>query len=89
MFPLVEKYEQGTWSQDEFCKNNKLKKSTLQYWLSKYRKKNDRGRVFIPVGTESMGSHGFRMELEMTNGVVLRFSDLIPRDYIEMLLTLG
>ena len=38
MLSLAEKYDKGPLSQREFCEQNGIKESTLNYWLSKYRK---------------------------------------------------
>jgi hypothetical protein len=40
MLLLAKKYEDGDQRQREFCEQNGIKESILNYWLSIYRKKN-------------------------------------------------
>lgn len=40
MLSLAKKYEQGDLRQREFCEQNGMKESVLNYWLGRYRKLN-------------------------------------------------
>lgn len=52
MLSLAKKYEEGTQTQRIFCEENGIRQSTLNYWLSKYRKKGSPksvSRQIIPI----------------------------------------
>lgn len=87
MFPLVEQYEQGSWSKRAFCENKKVKEATFTYWLSKYRNRLEQGSGFVAIESVNQGNAGYGMEVELRNGMVLRFSVLVPMDYLEALLS--
>ena len=40
MLSLAKKYESGNQRQREFCEENGIKESILNYWLGRYRKEN-------------------------------------------------
>jgi hypothetical protein len=41
MFPVIERWQGSNQSQHKFCKEQKLSISTFQYWLKKYKNRQD------------------------------------------------
>lgn len=65
MFSLIEEYRQSGQSQNQFCAEKNLPKSTFLYWLRKYRKDQS---GFIPLHfSHSNYSGDYRIELP--NGI--------------------
>lgn len=50
MYPLVERYLQGQYTQKAFCAEHSLSSSVLNYWLAKYRRER------APEATHEPGS---------------------------------
>lgn len=50
MYSIVERYFSRSNTQEEFCKENEISKSTLGYWIVKYNKEKN---------ISSLSSNGF------------------------------
>ncbi len=81
MYPLVSKYYNGSLSKKEYCKKNKINISSMNYWITKYRKdqlpdNNESSPEFIPVEIEEshsqINSVTARVELDLPYGVKIK-----------------
>ena len=88
MYPLVELYEQGERNKRDFCEVHEINEATFTYWLSKYRSRSEEVSSFIPVEVRESIRGGHVVEVELTDGTILRFSDLIPSDYLSSILSI-
>lgn len=87
---MVRKVEAGELSREEFCKRTGLKECSFHYWKKKYREQSLPERKFIPISADDTASGQRHMvELELGNGVKVRFSSLVPVDYIGRLIEQG
>lgn len=99
IFPLIEAYEDGTLSKAAFCKKTKLRECSLTYWLHKYRQHQKdqetetetKGstRSFVQIQMrDGMFSNDFEMEIVMNDGKRIRFTTLVPIEYIQSILSI-
>jgi len=83
MFALIEKYLAGGTSRKEFCKQESITCSTLQWWLGQYRRSNvltpartQSPKAFIPVKVTSHKKTSVASYpaciVEYPNGVIIR-----------------
>ena len=73
MFNLVEEYQKSGISQNQFCEENNLSKSTFLYWLKKYRKEEEQASGFIPINISGLNpASDYRIELP--NGIQIHLS---------------
>jgi len=83
MFALVEKYLASGSSRKEFCKQESIPHSTLQWWLGQYRHTNHTktarvrsSETFVPVKVTSPKNTSIPLYpacfVEYPNGVVIR-----------------
>lgn len=94
MYSLMESYELGTMSRTAFCSHHDLPLSVFGYWRSKYRKsqglnhgsKQRDNFISLEVSPPASGSVVF--ELELDNGVKLRFHKYPDVKYLQSLLSL-
>jgi hypothetical protein len=86
MFPLIRLVEENKLSVAEFCDRTGLKECSFQYWRSRYMKQHRSERKFLPISTRDMSTGEYLIEVELLNGVKLRFSSLIPADYLRQIL---
>jgi len=84
IYPLLKEIEEGRMSVVEFCERTNLKESSYVYWRSKYRRSKKSTNAFISIG--SAGSSDHAMEIILNSGIRMRFSSLLPMDYLRMLL---
>lgn len=75
MFKTIKEYQKSDVSQNQFCEENNLSKSTFLYWLKKYRKEKSSPEGFIPLNISQPNSDGVPRELggdyriELPNGI--------------------
>jgi len=88
MFSLIEEYRHSGQSQNQFCAQKKLPKSTFLYWLKKYRSDKSPASGFIPLHfspprpaprrepgrTTGPASHSGDYRLELPNGIRIQLS---------------
>lgn len=83
MFALIEKYLAGGTSRKEFCKQESIPLSTLQWWLGQYRRTSHTktesvrsSETFVPVKITSPKNTSISSYpaciVEYPNGVVIR-----------------
>ena len=101
IFPLLASFEKGVLSREDFCKQTKLKACSFSYWLKKYRqskgfstKSTTAAREarsctsFVKIGTSAeILSGDYPMEIILRNGARIRFSTLVPAEYIQSILS--
>lgn len=93
MFPVVETWLQSGQTQEEFIKVHGMSKHVLSYWVCKYRKaqRSDEQQSkadtpsFIQVDTPAAVSSS-SMEIVLPTGVVIRFAEQVPVNYLQQLL---
>ena len=73
MFNLVEEYQKSGISQNQFCEEKNLPKSTFLYWLRKYRKQEKQASGFIPVNISGFNSAS-EYRIELPNGIQIHLS---------------
>lgn len=55
-FDLIEQWQDSAMVRNDFCTLHKINPSTFQYWISKYRKANQKiTGGFVPLHTEDSG----------------------------------
>ena len=99
IFPLLASFEMGVLSREDFCKQTKLKACSFSYWLKKYRQSKGvdirSGRAvrearslpsFVKIGTGSEILSDYRMEITFRDGIRIRFTTLVPAEYIRSIL---
>lgn len=73
MFALVEEWQNGLYSQQEFCRQKKINFNKFQYWLKKFRGRKEINPVgFIPVNISTPAKSPLNLEILYPNGVVLK-----------------
>lgn len=93
MFPVVERYQSGGLTQKAFCKAESLALSTLQYWISKYKKYRqsspDFAQSFVEVKAQSPKPlANTAIVLSYPNGVTVRLSHDVELTLLKELITL-
>jgi len=68
MFSLIEEYQQSGQSQNQFCAEKNLPKSTFLYWLKKYRRDKSPTSGFIPLHFSHKHYSG-DYSIELPNGI--------------------
>lgn len=89
IFPLIEAYEKGTLTKEEFCHQTKLKEGSLSYWLGRYRKISKSNSSFVRLTTSTESIDEYRMEIMLNDGKRIRFTSLVPIEYMESILKIG
>ena len=100
IFPLLASFEKGVLSREEFCKQTKLKACSFSYWLKKYRQSRGfdikssttvreprTSTSFVKIGTGSEILNDYRMEITLRDGIRIRFTTLVPADYVRSILS--
>ncbi len=92
MFPLVEEWLKSGISQKEFGQRHGLALHIMPYWVAKYRKVQGSTQPtpatstgFIEISTPKATASP--MEVTLPSGAVIRFSCLIPINYLQELLS--
>ena len=85
MYPIIEPYLSSGRDQNTFCRQAGISKSTLNYWLGKYRREK-KHPVASLVEIISEPASGVRIELSYPSGVELRFDSLVASAYQRELL---
>ncbi len=87
MFSLVERWEQSSQTQGDFCSSEGLSLTVFSYWLRKYRLENEQSSPseFIPLSPIE-DRDGTMIELEYPNGIRLRVPSGTSADFIGQLI---
>ena len=93
MFPIVDAWQQSGQTQEEFSIAYGMSKHVLSYWVCKYRKAQRSAEQqsetttpsFIPVHTPAAVASS-SMEIVLPTGVVIRFADQVPVNYLQQVL---
>ncbi len=98
VFPLIRSYEDGLLTKREFCEQTNLKECSFSYWLKKYRESGAReGRSsageeevssFIRIEADQRMVDSYGMEIILKGGSRIRFTSLVPIEYIEAILSI-
>ena len=92
MFPLVAEWLSSGISQKEFGQRHGFALHIMPYWVARYRKAHPSaqamaatttGFIQLPTSQTTVSS----MEVALPSGTVLRFSSLIPINYLQELLS--
>ena len=97
IFPLLASFDRGTLTKADFCKQTKLKESSFSYWLKKYRQsdgvdvsrsvpRKDRS-AFVRIEAGHQRLLDYQMEIVLRDGSQIRFTTLVPVEYIQSILT--
>lgn len=86
IYPLLEKVEQGSMTRKEFCSRTGLKECSFHYWRQRFRKENRPENTFVELSQLGMDCEHHLMEIELNTGVKLRFSSLVPIEYLGRIL---
>lgn len=98
MFPLIERWQSSGQTQQRFCEEQGISLAVFGYWLRKYRELSDSDTEsdyageaapgFIPLQLETaLTSQSIALEVQLPNGVLLRFQRLPPQNYLNGLFT--
>ncbi len=74
MFELVEQWQQSGKSQHQFSAEHNIKLATFSYWVKKERqqKLSEIGFAKVELGQHSNASTAVRIEIELSDGMVVR-----------------
>lgn len=87
MYPIIEEYYSSNLGREDFCKAKGIKIATLSYWVTKYRSEKERSQGFIKLDVKPKHQSGaVWMELELTNGTVLRYYEPVTPEYVKGLI---
>lgn len=89
IFPILERVERGELTRDKFCRMTGLKESSFQYWRKKFRTQEKVGHSFVQLPDVEMRTGGYEMEIEFSSGITIRFSALVPVEYLSALIQKG
>jgi hypothetical protein len=88
MFPLVETYVNGQFTQKAFCAEHGISQGKLNYWLAKYRRQTrEQAGDFIEITPGGAPDERALLEVVFPHGVRLRFFTPVEPAYLERLLT--
>ena len=83
MFSHIQKWEQTSLSQKDYCKEQGIKMHIFSYWLDKYRKQFSKNNDFVQInGLNTKGD----IHLHFPNGVELILPDHTPVEYLKSLI---
>ena len=86
MFPLIERYLQGTMTQKAFCVEHDISLPQLTYWRAKYRREAaHKPEAFIEIRPEQPQERAV-MEVVYPHGVRLRLFVPVAPSYLAPLL---
>ena len=90
MFLVIEQWEESIMTQVEFCRSQKIPKSTFYYWLKKYKEeKGGLQNPFIPLtikGDEKSACVPCELTISYPNGVKVDFCGRPDTKYIRELI---
>ena len=89
IFPLIEAYEKGTLTKEEFCHQTSLKEGSLSYWLGRYRKISKSNSSFVRLPSSTAAVDEYRIEIMLNDGKRIRLTSLVPIEYLESILRIG
>ncbi len=75
MFSIVESYHDRDCTQEEFCKRNDIKVSTLGYWITQQRRSQENTvNTFVPVKLSDSSSVNNMVILNLPSGIRVSIS---------------
>jgi hypothetical protein len=89
MFDHISRWQQGTLSQKEYCRQNNIAYHAFHYWYKRYRDKqgtNHQTPAFIPMNIESFSSSTPFVELLLVDGTRLLFHEPVSSDYLKAII---
>jgi hypothetical protein len=92
MLLMIEQWEESGMSQDEFCRSEKIPKSTFYYWRKKYKEeKESLKNPFIPVTIKNDNKSlavNTGITIDYPNGVRITITSQPTSDYIRKLINI-
>ena len=86
MFSWMVKYQAGKVDRNQVCSKAGIKIAGFQYWWKRYRDSNPEVRVgsFVPVTLKATSGQAgeWKPEKHPGDGLSVRFSELIPIEYL-------
>ena len=74
-FDLIEQWHDSAMAKKDFCSLHNVKPATFQYWISKYKRANQKvAGGFVPLQAEDSG----HIEITYPNGVRVRVQGSDP-----------
>jgi hypothetical protein len=83
---VVDEFEAGSQSRQDFCERKKLNVGTFEGWLYRVRKER-RGMTLVPVVVEQPPRMAMPIELDLPGGRTLRFAAGTDAAYVGALVT--
>jgi len=92
MFRVVERYQQSGLTQKRFCDTEGVALSTLQFWVSRYKRHHsapDKSRPFVELKAQPPALAEYdTIVLRYPNGVTLSLTGAIDLGYLKELIAL-
>ena len=82
VFPLIKGVLEGQISKEDFCELTNLKLSSYQYWLRRYQNEVMSSGSFVRVKTNKVRDLPSSVEISINPDITIRFSQLVPPDYL-------
>jgi len=89
MFPLIARWQQSKLTQKEFCVRNAIAAHVFNYWLAKYRGRDDNneksGSGFVALKIHGASGPKFEMEVRIptqSGALELHFQALVPASWL-------
>lgn len=94
MKQLIETYQASGLTQKQFCIQAKIPRSTFQFWLKRFRNRQDltgmtNGSKFRQLEVKSTDTLSGGCRLCYPNGVTLYFDERVPADFLAALIKAG
>ena len=87
MFPLIEEYVSGSYTQQSFCEEHGLSLGQLAYWRAKYgREHGKEAGTFIEISSDFSPPSASFAEITYPEGVRLRFFSAVSPVYLSELI---
>lgn len=86
VFPLVKGVLEGELTRSEFDELTGLRPGGYEYWRRKYKKEAGLNKSFIPVRSKQEMNLSGSIEVVLGQGVQIRFSKMVPAQYLRELL---
>ena len=86
IFPMLRAIEQGQMTREEFCGITGLKQSSYIYWRGKYLEHKRSQSAFVAIDAIKSSGVQYAMEIHLISGNQIRFTSVVPADYLQMLL---
>ena len=84
----VEQWLNSGLSQVQWCKKNNVNTNTFRHWVDKYDQQNLNSPEFIPIKQAEQQQYLSNIEIQYSNGTILRVLSEIQTDKLCELLTI-